>query len=362
MNWKFLESQIETLKSEIESFESVSEKDVITHLYKNVLLFYLQSDNVNLQKYTKLINQISETSILSMISLLRLQIRTNSVNEDLVKKINDENCLKLEDALVGEKFFVLGLAYELCSKYNEMKTSYEKSYVYFKRAGLQHKAIKSLHNAVTANSNLKPSPFFLNEYQRLFIEAQNLGNIEMAAMALYNISVHFYKLKAMQAALKNIKLSEEYAKNLSFNRNKYLIYLHICRIHAHLKTLDYAQEYLEFCLLSPFEDIKSTAKVLVEEGKTTMLHPPTSWRDYLSPKVVLTKKETQLLDLLIEQERTKHELAEKIFGTQINLSSALNSLNNLVTRLRKKTKLKIIFSENVFRLSLFNQKTKRVGI
>lgn len=360
MKWNFIESQIESLY-QMNQFVDESVPDLTDEqIYAQILYFYLVSDLDQLLRWSEVLVARSSSKILIEITKLRIAIRDKTAmhKEISFEYVQSDDFLKSDMCLQAEYFFVRGLCFEKKTNFIEMSKSFYKASQLYSNSGFRLKSLKSLHNYASALSHMELSPSHIHVYQDLYRQALNSQNLEIERMSLYNISVHFYKMKVVGQAFKYIEMALARFDELTLNRDHYLCLLQFCKVQMFLNKYETYKNQLDLCLQSPIIEIKKAADdILVQHlnHQATTTEAPTSWQNLKILTTDLTPAEIQLVEILMANELTKDQLIDKIFGLQIDYQSSINRLNNLLTRVRKKSGFKIEIVNNRYILKIPRQ-------
>ena len=355
MAWNFIEYNIEDLYVFLQSY---SETEDIEYQYALVLYHYLLANTEELRRHVFSLNKTN--SIVKEISQVRLHLKENNLEKlkTSVEALNERVLLENNKVLQAEAFFVLGIAFDKQKNYLDAELFFKKSSNIFKESNLLQKSLKAYHNQVTLLSHIHPSPSHIIAYQDLHDQALNLKNIEIQKMALYNISVHFFKIKAFNNSLNYIEKTIKLYNKIDLGRDYYLALLQLCKVKFELNQLDSVRSEFEMCLVSEHKDIKTAAELILAKDIQNIYakeNLPNSWNNCNLHNEELTDSESKLISILTEKPSSKEEIVKELFGEKIEYTSGLNRFNNLLSRVRKKINFKIqlynskytlIFSKN----------------
>lgn len=348
--------------------ERVRNENGLAHVYAGVLFDYLESNIDDLKQGIRQLEQISlgnsQAGFLGLLSELRLAIRMRQVMLPLVQKV--EGLGVSDTVLVGEKHFVLALAYDRLLDHLSSKKHWQISFQAFDGAGLKKKAAKALFNFVAEESRIYPEKRLISEYHLVVEHARRAEEPTIEAIALLNVSREYQKLGAYLVALKHCDEALKLLRSDIGTLHHDLAVVHRAHLLVDLLRVPEARLEHQRAALSTHAEIRAAAEIVrtqIEKisppyGLNSGLLTPT-WKERLDEiktgeahtRSALGPLENDLLRLISESPKSKHELIEALYPEKSSFSALEERLKNLLSRLRKKFPALILFQDGKYRFA-----------
>ncbi len=334
--------------------------------YSEVLYHYLLGNVDSLERFVAEPAPLegAEARIVCELSSLRLQIRKKKLApQDLETFKSQTQITDLSPLWAGEVHFVLGKAWETLFENNRASAAYYQSHESFEAAKLLRKSVKALMNYVAMESRIRSDQRFIADNFYLARKALQVGEKSVAANAYMNISREYQKLGALSVALKYANEALDLVPDQFGTLHYEHIGVHRCHILFQMGRLAEAQLEFEKAQVSAFSEIRAAAGVVKKALKSAESSAPEAelspvWKERLAELRVgqesepLSERESQLLDLLSRQPRTKHELIDLLYPKETAAYLLLEDrVKELIKRLRRKRAQLIIFEDGKYRLS-----------
>ncbi len=167
-----------------------SEPTSFNTIYIEILVQYLQGNSETLANlictFPSALSS-DDLAFLESMGRLRLQIRSRSIDQDLVQQV-----VRLAESQPkerkGEILFVVALAYETLGELPSMKKFHHLASKELDATGAKKKAIKAIHNFVAAESRIHPEKKLISDYSYVYKMAKRVKAYGVAGAALMNIS------------------------------------------------------------------------------------------------------------------------------------------------------------------------------
>lgn len=329
-------------------------------LYTDILIHYLKEDLYNLEQLIKTLPK--DLAIYSFASI-RLSILKKEIKIDQL--MNFEKIIEtksMEDILRGEAYFLLGLSYCEIKKYEKSKIFYSLAQRILSSAGAEKKALKSLFNYIVSESRLNNHKKLILDYIYISKKAKEIGDPITEGLSYLNISQEYSNINAYELSLKYIQLAINLLEKDNGVNHYYFAILQRCQTLIHLNRfqdalLDYQQ--IQHTDLKAIKAALKVIDVLLDKKRVQNIESrigPTWYsklkKIYLNKEEKkLTTKESQIIENLSLGPLSAPQLAEKIYGQNIDHFSSVNRLKVLISRLKKKNSELIIFSEGKYILN-----------
>lgn len=344
-------------------------------IYHSVLLNYMtgnESELLNLEmELLQAVKTNPDFNIILRLTKMRHRIRTY--------KISDEDLIEysylggIPSQWLGEYLFVLSNMYSCIHKHKEAMDCYLHAFHELKRSGVRKKAVRSLTNAISAESCLRPEKHYLSDLLFAYREAKSTQDFPSIANTLINLSREYQRLGlyAMSTKYANRGIAL-YARHNQGGLDHLLALCHRAYLYAQINAFKEARQDIEAALGSNFLEVKSAIDIMIDKYPELSLSNDlslklehslsvdinkksitTTWAERkLEPNFpIKTKLESQLINLLIKKPQSKSELTSALYGTKIEASASVNRLNNLLNRIRKNNPGLISFRENRYFLT-----------
>lgn len=357
-----LESIIDSSLQDLPNLEYASTQ--WTHadkFYYAVLSSYLKGDGPSLINAIKEFevhkDQSSLHQLLYHLAQMRLQIRTGEVKV-VERQLNELKDLARHEGLVlqGELHFVMAMMYGKISDFEKEYQCYRESAVYFSAGKLMRKALRAKMNALAARTSIDEDKYYLAEHMQLAREAKKVKDYMSVGNCYLNLSREYQRMNARRIALKYIQKALVFLRNETGSLNYYMALVHRAHLFCDLKRCQEASLDLEEALCAPFAEVVQAAELLQShfgaDGDFSKLTH--SWQErFLEARNGLSLDEfsdleQQLIGFLSDKPRTKDEVIEFLYGSQISYESAENRFKNVLSRVRKKLPDSILFIDGKY--------------
>lgn len=337
--------------------------------YGEVILSYMQ---INLPRLRLLIERlpVEKTEfenhipfILLLLTKARLQLRTKEAKIELVEELLF--AAKDDSIYTGEIYFVTALVQESLSQLQEAKESYLKASFHLKKRGAFKKSLKSILNSIACESRCNPHHNFTPDYERVAKQALEIKEYYIAGVALNNISQEYQLVGAPRVALNYSQEAIQYLEMTAQRTvNYYLAFLHHCHLLIDIGRTEEARLYYEKCMVSHFPSVQEALKVLsplfVENrGLHHQDSLTLSWKMRVDNGSIFksisqkkeenfTEAEERIIHLLIQQPRTRLELADLLYGNHLDPLALENRIKVFFSKIRKKKPGLVIYSQGKY--------------
>ena len=348
---------IEAKPFELLEYSMRSELPLELRQYALVTARYLEGDlerlAAEIQTLENSVQQHTETWPQNLLALaaLRQAIRT--------KKLSEKNLVELEQqpmlsSLEGEKYFLLGLAWENRKQDKNAMRMFEQSYQHFQKNHCPQKALRALYNRVAAESRVWPYKNFVLDCQSIIEYSKQLNEPRLAAMSTIMLSREYQVLRHFNQAL---AMADEAVEALQ--EEKGLLHYHHAVLHkAHIllnmNRLAEAKKLILETELSYLPEIQSARQLLLhalgeenswEDGLFHQLMP--TWKERVAELAPVTEDKTangtvptymeeRLLKTIWRNPKNKWDLIATLYNDTENSEVLENRFKNLVARVRKK--------------------------
>lgn len=349
-------SLIQIIQSNVEELFTVfsSQEDSVENLYRRVLIAYLQGDigglRVVLDRVRLLSDENQDATILRILTEVRLAVRTQSVTKDQLETLNCELTATSAE-WQAEGTFVLALGYESIRDHVASREAYILASNKLSAVGAHRKSVKALLNAVASESRIEmSSKRVIADYMLIYNKAKACGELGVAGVALYNVSIEFQREGAVSVALRFCDRALALLRHDYGTLHYYSAIVHRCHLLLQLGRRHEAADAYDLARVAPFKEIQAALSALpsaVEprfkyEGNIASLLP--TWKDRLVRKgrhdglesEKLGELEARLIYLLSDGPKEKHELIATLYGDKIATEHSENRLKVLLSRVRKK--------------------------
>lgn len=325
--------------------------------YLEIIYLYLKRDIHSLRSILMAV----EDQFIKALGMLRYTLATNEISEDLLQKVIILSEREEDLSWKGEASFLIAMAYGEISEYQKSKEYYQQAYNQLWKSGLKRKAVKSLLNFVVSESYLKSENRVLVEYEYVAKKAREIEDHGIEAICILNLASEYRRMGAYPAALKQSIRALELGENEMGTQHYYLAILEKAHNLIEMNRIEEAQYDLTQAEASGIESIVESVKVLRKRlGEKVTVKTETldaNWKirlqnlyEQISSKK-LTKKEAQLIELIVAGEKTRDDLIDSLYGTQIDYESAGNRFRVLMSRFRKKIPNLLIYEDGIYRVS-----------
>lgn len=328
-------------------------QDEITSWYFQIQLNYLQSDLDGLKRLQRELPQ--ELTILETLLRARIALKEKKASEKILKELET---LSSDEQWAGEVRFVqAAIAIELGN--NESAKKYSLSaYQNLKRVGARKKAVRSLMNALAAESRIFPEKHFIPDLFHILREAKQAKDITSISNTLMNISREYQKLGAYRLSLKYANQALAKIQAHAGNKTYFLALAHRAYLFCCLEMFSNAQLDIEAVMASEFPEALAAIQIIEEkfsvktESKFSVADATPAWKERQKEKVPegMSALEQKVLDSLAKQPRSLSELGQALYGESLGLDVIANRAKNVLSRIRKREPGLIQFAAGKYRL------------
>lgn len=317
--------------------------------YVKVLLAYHDGRAAELRALDKKYRWTDE--ILKATVRLRSGVRSQSLSLEeiaaLQKKISRR---QIPTNFLGEFYFVAAFATESLGAYRWAVKRYQKAAVFLNQAGLLKKGLKASFNILACQSRLAPEPHYLSDLHFVIRQAQQLGEVDVEAMARNNLSRELQRRGSWDYALDEIKKARELLCDQYRSFNYAQVLLQELDLYAEKNWQSRARTLRQELETYTFPEVLEALKVLRNKyaGQMQKLNAEKlsyQWKERLEANKwqTLTPLETRCLNLLAQGPQDKEALMESLYGDRLSYSSREGRVKILLNRLRKKFPREIAF-------------------
>src|SRR5690606_19354756 len=135
----------------------------------------------------------------------------------------------------AEAIFVLAMYHEVNGDDEAARRRYLEAQRAFHRLGGRRKAAKAYHNAIAAESRIRPERRLIYEYGEACRLARAAGDFGTAGTALLNLSREYELMGALRTALKTVNRAVALLGEHQFGSYQYYLAIgHRCQLHVAL--------------------------------------------------------------------------------------------------------------------------------
>ena len=340
---------------ELIALQGIDLKDPVLSQYSKVIRAYLESDLTGLQNCLMVASDVRVRACCQ----IRLQIRTRSFDQkfltDFLRQCEGERVWE------AESHFLYAMAFETQDQPKVSAEHYFLAYGLFLEVDCERKALRSLFNALVAESRIDPSRMLIHDYMHLAVRARKLGELGLSGVAYLNISREYQKLGARELALKYAREALECSQAEIGSLHYYLIVVHLCHLYLELDRKTEATLEFQRARISKFPEIQEALNVLENRFATcdrlkpelTPQNLTPTWRERIdsSPLDPLSDKEQEVLEIIATRPRSKFDLIERVYGVHLPFEVTENRIKVLLNRLRKKRPGLVVRDKDKYRLS-----------
>ncbi|MGZ3694573.1 MAG: hypothetical protein ACXWQO_10360 [Bdellovibrionota bacterium] len=318
--------------------------------YRQVLLAFMRGDSESISRFLEDLKQtraelLQEIPCLLDLTRLRYKLLTETKEQDLKRELAESPA---DGLWAGEKLMLLAAVAEKLQNFTLALELHKKAAKELLVIGATGKSLRARSNMIANLSNIEPERKLIPEYFYLYREAKNLRQTNIMATTLLNLSREYQKIGAIQVALKYCQRSLAASRDNIFGLIHGLALAHRGHLYCQLGRLIDAQVDLEQIQQSDFSAVKAAAEILaalLAKQPASLSQPPgllRTWSERLEDfnsgknKLRLSPVEEKLIQFLSEKPRSKFEITDHIFGTELHPLKAENRLKNLIHRVRKK--------------------------
>ena len=315
--------------------------------YAKVLTTYLKGD---LPALEKLCSQASDWSI--PLCQARLALRKRAPSSAVFQALEQAQFPQDLPELDGERMLLQAQLMEVQEDWDASIRLYKQAGDRFESCGLVRRALRARFNAVACSTHTRPHDKRLfRDYQTLFEEARKAREFGFAGLSLQNMSKEYAHIGATKVALRFANRALVFLKRDFGSLNYYRGLLHRADLLRALGRTSEFETDLEECLASPFPEILEARARMLGEKPSTENYVTPRWKSptNAAPRSALGERENQLLELLSQNPRTRIELVQKMYGDSVPVDQALNRLDVLLSRIRKKIPGEIVLQDGLYR-------------
>lgn len=308
-------------------------KDTFCTHYAESLIYYLEGNLSLLENNLAKIEQLNidpfEKDLLCQLVSIRFQIRSKTLSAEAVNKLRaliyDQT---LDDSLIGEIHFILGLAFEDLGNNYLSSEHYNHSYQKFHALGINQKSIKALHNFIASQSRIPEymNRNYISEYKQLYLLSLKQKDFLTAGTCLTNIGIEEMNLQLYNQAkhqfARALKILE---KNITTHQYYLALFKYLEAVN-NLNQIHNFKHLLPLVKSNPFSDLNEIAE-------RTLCFFDSHKED---AKNSLSLHEEMLVKLLLDGPKEKGQLLDSLYGETLDFFTKENRFKNLLTRVKKK--------------------------
>lgn len=325
----------------------------IEEYYAVVRYYFLQNSVQQLDLYVNVRNSHFSNDPFFKVASVMLNVKRESITPT---QVQDYFCyfMSLENSVArGEGFFYLGLACEYMKKISLAVQCFEIAAQTFKVLDFKNKYISASMNVLIHQEASYTLNEIVNKYECLYREVLEDPKQYSAGIIQHNIAERYYVHEKYELAKKHVAMGLQYASKTEVPRDYYYLLILRCQIASAQNLFHEVFAEREECLLSPYKQVQKEIHQLIDAHEQR--HQPSSVErpslDYFLQNTDLTPNEIKFLQCLYEGESDVVRLSEKIFGYIPDEKSLNNRLNNLISRVKKKTNLQIKKNSKIVRIA-----------
>lgn len=338
---------LESLPNQLEPFCLDQSIAAFERSYAGILHHYFSGNAEALRRMRFTVEGDVEKKLLEALRDARIVIRSleGSISLEQMQFLLGQ--AKNRTVVAGEVNMVLGMYFE--TLHDEMKSynHYKAAHDVFIVHGCRRRTVRSLHNALAAQSRIDPTRRLLVEYNKLVLRARECEDWGTVGSALTNISREFQTMGLLYAALRYANEAVDAVKtHCPMSHPYYLALLHRAHVASGLAMQIVVKTDLEEAHVAPFPEIKAASEALrakifgtsLDEAKLAFCNA--TWKERATTPEAFDKGlgelEQGLICALSEGPKTRYELIDCIYPEGKNILALENRLKQILHRLRKR--------------------------
>lgn len=268
---------------------------------------------------------------------------------------------QLPELLAGECHFVAAMAHEVSGDHAASQTHYETAYAKFTAAGAPKKAVKALHNSISARVRAHPEWNARKDYFFLYRKAKKAGATAVAGAALYNLSLEQERIGMIDAALSSARRAVALLHHDFESLPHGLATAHLAHLLLQRGRQAEALAAMKSIEVTTFPEVRAAWKLLRgtltpdDQSDLTPAWQRKATASSAAPRA-LSPLESQLVSRLEKGPCDKFDLLAELYGPQVAVLAAENRFNNLLNRLKKKHPGLVYFQHGKYHLSSTHRK------
>lgn len=306
-------------------------------LYRQVLLAFHRGDA---NAIARLQGEQEVNSELRIAIELRRQICSGAVDPKFIEEISKQ---KHQIGWLGEILILAAAAQEILGDFSSARELHRRAAKALLQIGAKGKSLRARSNMVANLSNIEPDRKLIPEYLSLVREARKLRQHNIMATCLLNLSREYQKLGARKIALRYCQRAFAAIKGDPGGQIYFLVLVHRAHLLFELGRSVEAKVDAEQASAADFPSVQSALAALrTIMGETAAPENPMlrTWQERLNEfrsgkALTLSPVEEKLVSFLTEG-REKFEIADHLFGRDLDPLKAENRVKNLLHRIRKK--------------------------
>lgn len=273
-------------------------------------------------------------------------------------------------AWLGERKFVSGMGFESVGDAAGARDTYLDAAQLFKQVGMEKRAVRSIFNALMAESRIKTDKQMIYDMLSLCKIAEQHEVNDVAGMGYNNLAQELHKMGAFKVAQRlSDKAIDLIAKSMYGSKTYYLAVCNRAHIHADMGLRDLAVADYTEASLSQITEIRYAIGVLNRIFRMRGIQLPEvslggrtvrTWELRLNdasggfnPKnLALSDIQNRLIEILLEGPQTRREVAQKIYADQdISIAHAEKKVSQIIYKIKLRNPIIVNWEGESLRLS-----------
>ncbi|MBC7742391.1 MAG: hypothetical protein H7061_09350 [Bdellovibrionaceae bacterium] len=250
----------------------------------------------------------------------------------------------------AEGLLYLALTLDNPRKAELAASTFQMAAAQFKLLGFKTKYFSCEVAALSQQEEKSSLEEIVVKYECIYRESINLKESYSSGIIQYNIAERYFVNKKFEMAKRHLAIASQHASRTEIPRTYFYIQILKCRVAQELECLYEVSSELEECLICSYKEIQKEAQMLIDQ-RNNQHNPVKLELNQIIFKYDLTPNEIKLLRCLLSGEIEISAAGEKLFGYLPDEKSLNNRINNLISRIKKKTNLQIKKSYNRIRMA-----------
>lgn len=336
------------------------EKDALAELQKHGAEFFHKK------------NQTKEWDTINYLLRLRWASRAGTMEQTLLSEA-DERAAQA-GRWHGEMAMLVGHGHTQLDNHRSAKDWFKLAAKELKKIGCNKKSLRSMLNAIVAETHIDKKANFISKYFDLYKSAEKAGgDPTIACICLLNISREYQLIGSPTAALKYATQALDSAHSTFGSQQYFLVLVHRAQVLCELGYFADARVDYELACTSTHKEVRSALEKVYEilsnhfedlnpiSGDPKNLLP--SWREHrgVGKKAELSELETQLVEFLGTGPKVTVDILEHLYGPLLEHEVKVNRFKSLLGNLRRKKPHLIVREKGAYRLADSFQPPKKAN-
>ncbi|MGE0615912.1 MAG: hypothetical protein AB7P04_09740 [Bacteriovoracia bacterium] len=302
-----------------------------------------------------------------LLEIIRLQIAILERSLDPIQIRRAAGLAAHDPDWIGEVLYVSGLAWETAGELAIARDFFRRAATALEQIGASRKSLQSFFHFVAVDQKLSPEKSPVAELEFIAQRALHAGYPALAGTALGQVALEYEKAASFEVMLQYWRDSATYLEAENGSREFYQARLHFGFALAVNGYRADALRELRRTDVAFDPEIRGAREVLGRilradyRERPFLGTPDPIWRARYRACAERAKQaiarfygarglEARLLQEIQGGPKTKHELIETLYGTQIDYFSGENRLKNVISRLRRRLPGVLSFHEGRYRV------------